>query len=140
MSETERLIGMIQQILTVVIPTTATVIASLRQAKTAKKHAAKQSILQMIMEDQLNWELFKKFPVNYGNIEDEYEIYHKSGGNGEVTKKVNEYKQWYCKNEDQMKQFQNYSCSVSLVHECTIDDNNDLKGGQDVKKPNNYEG
>ena len=139
MSETERLIGMIQQILTVVIPTTATVIASLRQAKTAKKHAAKQSILQMIMEDQLNWELFKKFPVNYGNIEDEYEIYHKSGGNGEVTKKVNEYKQWYCKNEDQMKQFQNYSCSVSLVHECKID-NNDMKGGQDVKKPNNYEG
>ena len=139
MSETEKIVGLIQQILTVVIPTTATLIASIRQSKQAKKHAAKQSILQMIMEDQLNWELFRKFPVNHGNIQDEYEVYHKNGGNGEVTKRVNEYNAWYAKNEDAMHEFKSYSCSVDIIPKCTIidDSNKDQKGGQNVEKLNN---
>ncbi|MDO4978754.1 MAG: hypothetical protein Q4E47_01190 [Candidatus Saccharibacteria bacterium] len=82
-------------LITAGIPAIVTAICSYFQHRTAKRHAAKQSILQMVMEDQLSWELFKKFPVNYGNINDEYAIYHKNGGNGEVTKKVNEYNNWY---------------------------------------------
>lgn len=139
MSETEKIVGLIQQILTVLIPTITTLIAAIRQSKQAKKHAAKQSILQMIMEDQLNWELFRKFPVNHGNIQDEYEIYHKNGGNGEVTKKVNEYNKWYDQNEDSMHEFKGYSCSANIVQKCTIIDDNktDQEGGQNVEKLNN---
>ena len=85
-----------------IIPTLTTIFATINQNRLSKKHAAKQSILQMILEDQLSWELFRKFPVNYGNIQDEYAIYHKCGGNGEVTKKVEDYKVWYKANEDKM--------------------------------------
>lgn len=63
--------------------------------KLAVKNAARQSILQMCMEDQLNWELFKKFPMNYGRIQDDYLTYHNAGGNGEVTRRVSEYNEWY---------------------------------------------
>jgi hypothetical protein len=77
------------------IPCITTLITSILQYKISMQHSAKSSILQMIMEDEFAWEIFKKFPVNYGNICDEYTIYHKNGGNGEVTRKVNDYKNWY---------------------------------------------
>ncbi len=86
----------------VVIPVVTTIITYFCARRASIRHAAKQSILQMIMEDQFNWEIFRKFPMNYGNILDEYVIYHKNGGNGEVTRKVDEYKSWYNKNESFM--------------------------------------
>lgn len=115
----ERTISAIQTLVTACVPAVVTVITYLQQSRQAKKHAAKQSILQMIMEDQLNWELFRKFPVNYGNIQNEYEVYHENGGNGEVTKKVRGYNKWYELNEDSMLQHRDYSCGVELVHNCT---------------------
>jgi len=102
----------------VAAPISATVITYFHTQKTAKKHAAKQSILQMIMEDQLNWELFRKFPTNYGNIQDEYEVYHKCGGNGEVTKKVKEYNDWYEANEKQMKEMASMNCKPEVTITC----------------------
>lgn len=77
------------------ISSVTTIICTFLQNRLSKKHAAKQSILQMIMEDQFNWESFRKAPTNYGNITDEYETYHKNGGNGEITKRVDDYKKWY---------------------------------------------
>lgn len=77
------------------IPAVTTLVTAFMQYRLSTKHAAKQSILQMIMEDEFSWEVFKKFPVNYGNICDEYEVYHKNGGNGEITRKVIQYKDWY---------------------------------------------
>lgn len=78
-----------------IVPACTTVLTSLWTNRLSKKHAAKQSILQMIMEDQLSYELFGRFPQNYGDIQDEYKVYHENGGNGEVTKRVDEYNRWY---------------------------------------------
>lgn len=77
-----------------IVPTMTTIIATLIQNRQSRKHSAKQSILQMIMEDQFSWEVYSKFPTNLHDIEAEYEIYHVNGGNGEITARVNEYKKW----------------------------------------------
>ncbi len=137
----EQTLEIIKSLIVTGVPALVTIITYISQTRRSKKHAAKQSILQMIMEDQLSWELFKKFPVNYGNIQDEYEIYHKNGGNGEVTKKVHEYNQWYKENEDLMHKMKNYSCKANVVTSCEIisdepQTNNDLKGGHNGEKLN----
>ena len=46
------------------------------------------------MEDQFAWHADKKLPVNYENILNEYDIYHKAGGNGVITRKVQDYEVW----------------------------------------------
>lgn len=76
------------------IPSVVTLITSQRAARNSERHSAKQSILQMILEDQFNWSNSRKLPVNYQNILNEYEIYHKAGGNGVITRKVHEYEEW----------------------------------------------
>lgn len=95
----EQIITLIQSIVTIGVPSLVTIVSYIKQSSQSKKHAAKQSILQMIMEDQLNWELFHKFPTNWGDIQDEYSVYSKNGGNGEITKRVHEYNDWYLKTE-----------------------------------------
>ena len=111
-------IDKIIQLLKVLVPVATTIITFIYTRRTSIRHAAKQSILQMIMEDQFNWELFRKFPVNYGNILDEYVVYHKNGGNGEVTKKVDEYKAWYVVNEDKMMEMKKYKCRPMVSVAC----------------------
>lgn len=91
----EQTIDIISKIATVGIPSLVTIVSAISQSRQARKHSAKQSILQMIMEDQLSWEIFRKIPTNYGDIQDEYATYHRNGGNGEVTKRVNDYNAWY---------------------------------------------
>lgn len=92
----------IVELFQIALPVITTIVTYRHSDKTAKKHAAKQSILQMIMEDYIMWER-KKFPVNYGRIVDEYAVYHANGGNGEVTKKVEEYKNWYTEIEESLR-------------------------------------
>lgn len=115
----EKTITTISGIATTGIPAIVTLITYFKQRSENRKHAAKQSVLQMIMEDQFNWELFRKFPTNYGNIQNEYQIYHDNGGNGEVTKKVKEYNDWFKENEEEMLRYRNYSCGVRLVRDCS---------------------
>jgi archaellum component FlaG (FlaF/FlaG flagellin family) len=76
------------------LPTVATIITALLQARTSNRHNAKQSIFQMIMEDKVAV-LYGGIPSNYQNILNEYDIYHKNGGNSYVTEKVEAYKKWY---------------------------------------------
>lgn len=102
----------------VLLPVITTIITYLYTKRASARHSAKQSILQMIMEDQFNWELFRKFPINYGNVMNEYEVYHKNGGNGEVTKRVEEYKDWYNKNERFMKSMKKYDCKPEIAISC----------------------
>ncbi len=64
------------------------------------KNAAKSSIQFMIMEDEFRYETFGKFPTNYNDILDEYDVYHENGGNGKITKRVEEYKKWYEKHQE----------------------------------------
>ena len=76
------------------VPTLATTITAIIQARASTRHAAKQSILQMILEDRVAVQE-KSLPTNYQNVLREYDEYHKNGGNSFVTDKVNDYKKWF---------------------------------------------
>lgn len=67
----------------------------------AERNASKASIQQMITQDIIRVEILKKLPENKDNIEAEYENYHQNGGNGTITRQVEEYKAWYSKIEMQ---------------------------------------
>lgn len=75
-------------------PTLTTAITAICQSRAAKKNAAKDSILQMIMEDHLAV-LEDGLPTNYQNILHEFDIYSKNGGNSYVHDKIEDYKKWF---------------------------------------------
>ena len=77
-------------------PVLATAITAFVQWRSNEKHAAKQSILQMILEDHVAVNE-GALPTNYQNILHEYDVYHKNGGNSYVTEKVEDYKTWFIK-------------------------------------------
>lgn len=75
-------------------PIIATITTTAIQAKTIARNAAKESILQMILEDRMDYR-DGKLPSNYQNILHEFDIYKKTGGNSYIEKKTNEYIEWY---------------------------------------------
>lgn len=81
-------------LITAGFPTLATAITAICQSRAAKKNAAKDSILQMIMEDHLAV-LEDGLPTNYQNILHEFDIYSKNGGNSYVHDKIEDYKKWF---------------------------------------------
>jgi hypothetical protein len=81
-------------VIVALISAATTIITALAQKRRTDRNAAKQSILQMIGEDQLAV-LYGGIPTNYQNVLHEYDIYHKNGGNSYVTEKVEDYKKWY---------------------------------------------
>lgn len=83
-------------LITAGFPALVTIITSVANHRLSRRHSAKQSILQMIMEDYITVEMFQKPPRNYMNIHYEYDIYHKSGGNSDIDAKMAEYEDWYC--------------------------------------------
>lgn len=83
-------------LITAGLPVIATVITTMQQNRTNARNAAKQSILQMIVEDQLAV-LYHEMPTNYQSILHEYDIYHKNGGNSYLTNKVRDYEDWFNK-------------------------------------------
>lgn len=72
----------------------ATVVSAILQSRENKRNFAKQSILNLINEDKTE-ALYNNMPDNYQNVLNEYDIYHKNGGNSYVTEKVEAYKKWY---------------------------------------------
>lgn len=76
-------------------PALVTVITSSNQKRLSKMHSAKQSILQMQMEDVIAVEVLHKPPHNYTNIHYEYDKYKKNGGNSDIDIKMKEYEEWY---------------------------------------------
>lgn len=76
------------------LPTIATTISAIAQSRLSKRHAAKQSIFQMILEDHIAVSE-GHIPTNYQSILKEYDQYHKNGGNSYVTEKVEDYKEWF---------------------------------------------
>ena len=80
------------------LPTIATIVTTVFRGRASAKHSAKQSILQMIMEDHLAV-AEKRLPTNYQNILQEYDVYHSRGGDTYVTQKVLEYKSWFARIE-----------------------------------------
>lgn len=81
-------------LITAGFPTITTAITAICQSRAAKKNAAKDSILQMIMEDHLAV-LEDGLPTNYQNILHEFDIYSKNGGNSYVHDKIEDYKKWF---------------------------------------------
>ena len=75
-------------------PTVATIVTALIQARSNKRNFAKQSILSLINDDMTR-ALYGRIPENYQNVLDEYDQYHKNGGNSYITTKVDDYKKWY---------------------------------------------
>lgn len=76
-------------------PALVTIITSIFNRKLSKMHSAKQSILQMIMEDYMTVEHFNKPPRNYVNVHYEYDVYKKNDGNSDIDTKMAEYEKWY---------------------------------------------
>lgn len=90
------------------VPATITAISTAifnREAtRRAERHSAKQSILQMILEDMFYWSVERRLPMNWQAIQDEYKVYSKNGGNGEMSVKVQRYNQWFVDIEKQIYQ------------------------------------
>lgn len=84
----------ITALVTAGIPSTATVVVAFIQGRLMSKHAARQSILQLIMEDHMAVQE-GRLPTNYQSVLLEYDNYKKAGGNSYVTDKVDEYKKWF---------------------------------------------
>lgn len=76
------------------LPTIATIVTAIIQARSNKRNFAKQSIFNLINDD-LTRALYGRIPENYQSILDEYDQYHKNGGNSYVSQKVEDYKAWY---------------------------------------------
>ena len=91
--------GVIIALISAGLPTITTAITAVIQSRQSKKHAAKQSIFQMILEDHIAVGE-GHLPSNYQNILNEYDNYHKNGGNSYVTEKVEDYKDWFDKLDD----------------------------------------
>lgn len=81
-------------LITAGFPTITTAITAICQARTTKKNSAKQSILQMILEDHMAVQE-GHLPTNYQNVLHEFDIYSKNGGNSYVAEKVGLYKKWF---------------------------------------------
>lgn len=76
------------------LPTVATIITAILQARSSRRNFAKQSILNLINEDKTE-ALYGNMPDNYQNVLHEYDEYSKNGGNSYVAGKVDAYKKWY---------------------------------------------
>lgn len=76
------------------LPTLTTAVTAIFQSRTNKKNAAKQSILQMILEDHVAVGE-GHLPTNYQNVLHEFDQYTKNGGNSYVADKIDDYKKWF---------------------------------------------
>ena len=81
-------------IITLAIPSITTIITSLIAKKDNYMHNAKQSILQLIVEDKIRV-IEGAIPENKQSILAEYDTYNKKGGNSYVHEKVENYLKWY---------------------------------------------
>lgn len=81
-------------LITVAIPSLTTIITSLIAKKENYMHNAKQSILQLIVEDKIRV-IEGGIPENKQNILKEFDVYSKKGGNSYVHEKVENYIKWY---------------------------------------------
>lgn len=99
---TVALIGALTTIFTIVWQSRKTNHKLDEQKIAAARNDAKQSILQMMMEDKVDYHLDHKLPENYSRIHEEYDTYHANGGNGLMTKKMLEYEEWYKQIEKQV--------------------------------------
>lgn len=96
-------IEILTPIIVVIIPTLTTIFTSVIQKRENRMFSAKQTILQMMMEDVISVEILHKAPCNWNNIHYEYDKYKANGGNSDIDIKMKEYEEWYHKWEAKIK-------------------------------------
>lgn len=104
---TNELSQIIISLITVCVPAFVTLVTSRSVKKQANKHACRQSILQLILEDKVRV-MEGLLPENYQAILDEYDEYKRNGGNSYIHDTVDDYKMWYNK----IKKGNNYGKKV----------------------------
>ena len=87
-------------VITICVPATVTLITSKKVQKQADIHSARESILQLILEDRVRAQE-GLMPENYKSILAEYDEYKDKGGNSYINSKVQNYIDWY--NEQEKK-------------------------------------
>jgi len=80
--------------ITICVPASVSLITTISVKKQNNKHSARQSILQLILEDKIRV-AEGGIPENYQAILYEYDEYIRSGGNSYIKQKVAEYETWY---------------------------------------------
>lgn len=81
-------------LITVCIPTLATILGTKTMKKQANKHSTRSDIMQLIIEDHVRV-MEGKLPENYQAIMDEFTEYSTCGGNKYIDEKIEDYKVWY---------------------------------------------
>lgn len=84
----------IVSVITVCVPTIATLISNKSLKTQNNKHNTRSNIMQLIIEDHVRV-AEKQLPENRQTIHEEYDEYIASGGNSYIHKKVDEYEVWY---------------------------------------------
>lgn len=93
-------------LITVCVPAGVTLYTNKRCTKRAEMHAARQSILQLILEDKVAV-MSGNLPENYQAVMSEFDDYEKNGGNHYVKGKIEEYTKWYKEaNENHVRDIQ----------------------------------
>ena len=88
------LVQIIVALITVCVPTLATVFSTKTMKKQANKHSTRSDIMQLIIEDHVRV-MEGKLPENYQAIMDEFTEYAGCGGNKYIDEKIEDYKSWY---------------------------------------------
>ena len=81
-------------LITVCVPTLATIFTTKSVKKQANKHSTRSDIMQLIIEDRVRV-MEGKLPENYQAIMDEFTEYSSCGGNRYIDEKIEDYKSWY---------------------------------------------
>lgn len=92
----EGLAQIIVSVITVCVPTIATLISNKSLKTQNNKHNTRSNIMQLIIEDHVRV-AEKQLPENRQTIHEEYDEYIASGGNSYIHKKVDEYEVWFDK-------------------------------------------
>lgn len=82
------------QAITICVPALVTLLTGKKLKKQANKHSARQSIMQLILEDKVRV-MEGGLPENYQAILDEFDEYRENGGNSYISQKVDDYIVWY---------------------------------------------
>lgn len=80
--------------ITICVPALVTLLTGKKLKKQANKHSARQSIMQLILEDKVRV-MEGGLPENYQAILDEFDEYRENGGNSYISQKVDDYIVWY---------------------------------------------
>lgn len=81
-------------IITVYVPTLATLISTKSMKTQNNKHNTRSNIMQLIIEDHVRV-VEGQLPENRQAIHEEYDEYIQNGGNSYIHKKVDEYEMWF---------------------------------------------